>query len=479
MMFLYKKNMNYHLLINLLFLLFLFSEYVIFLILNEFHLKFIESQLLIVFLYSMFSMRKLTSNWLSIYVMFLSFTGLFLFVRPFFHLFGWSDAISGYGEAEWNSINLNFAFNQKTFVKINFILLFSILSMNIGFLLGFKKYISTNFNQSALYFHIKIFNVKIAYLIYFIGLFSFLIKVYLYVLVLRDNGYFYLYSGKYTLPLLVRIFDDFFYIGYLLIMMNMPIRKRGYLISLMTVVIYSTSLLTGMRGEFFTVFFSIIFLLSLMYKWKIGLFYILIFGFLLILLGQSVLMIKFSNVTYDFTQIFDLLKVFLYSQGVSILVLGYVIEFSDLFVDVYQGFRYFISPFVSIFLTLTGQKQSRELSDPTVEYNLSDQLSYFIDIDKYRAGGGYGSGYIVELFAFGGDIIFVIVGCLLLGYFISYLSYKFVYKKYGLFILMMLLPILFWLPRASIMSLGKRYLFAILIIFCLTVLYQSIRIKRK
>ncbi len=333
-------------------------------------------------------------------------------------------------------------------IKINFVLAFTLLSMNLGYLLGFRKYMTTASSKNLFFSYAKIFNIKIAYFFYFFGLAGFFSKVFLYVKLLANYGYFYLYSGNYTLPLFVRISDDFFYIGYLMIMMNLPTKKEGYIISFITIILYSSSLLTGMRGEFFTVFFSIIFLLSLIYKWRIGLLPIVFFGVLLMLLGQSILIIKFSNVSYDFSQIFDLVNVFLYSQGVSVLVLGYVIEFSEMFVGFYKGFRYLIAPFVNIFLTVTGQKLPRHLSDPTLEYNLSDQICYFIDIERYMSGGGYGSSYVVEFFAFGGDVIFVILGCLLLGYFISYLSHKFIYKKYGLFIVMMIMPILFWLPRS-------------------------------
>ncbi len=478
MMFLSEKKVTYHLFINILFLIFLILEYFLFLLFNEFDLKLIEAQLLIIFVYSIFSTRIISNSWLSVYVIFLALTCLFLFSRPFLHLWGFTDSTVGYNEAQWYAENQNFSFKNSTLIKINFVFIFAILSLNLGYLLGFKKYGIRNISKKLSLSHAKIFNIQMAYFFYFVGLLGFLAKVYLYVQLLRNHGYFYLYSGNYTLPPLVRISDDFFYIGYLMIMMNFPSKKRGYFISAVTVILYATSLLTGMRGEFFTVLLSVIFLLSLIYKWRIGLFSIIFFGILLMLLGQSILMIKFSNVSYEINQLIDLIRIFIYSQGVSVLVLGYVIEFSDMFTGFYQGVRYFMSPFVSIFLVVTGQKQPRDVSNPTVEYNLSDQISYFIDIDRYRNGGGYGSGYIVELFAFGGDVIFVVLGCLFLGYLISFLSYQLIYKKYGLFIVMMIMPVLFWLPRSSIMTLGKRYLFSILIIICLTMVYNFIKTKK-
>ena len=197
------------------------------------------------------------------------------------------------------------------------------------------------------------------------------------------------------------------------------------------------------------------------------------------ILAQSILMIKYSHISYDDVNFLDFLSLFIHSQGVSILILGYIIEFENMFVDIYSGFRYLISSFVSMFLTLTGQQVPRTESDPNTIYDISSKLEIFLNEKAYYNGGGVGSSYIAELFALGGDVFLLSAGAFLLGFFIVYLSKKLIYQKYGLFITMIILPMLFWLPRSSIAILGKRYMFAIILILFFTIIYKLLKKKGK
>lgn len=471
-----EKQIRNNLFINSIVTFIISIEYIFFLLSGDFFLKLIEAQLFIIFLYSVISTYKLTKNWLDLYIIFLVLTFLFMLSRPFLHLFDLVDFIN-YNEQQWYKNSDNFYFSDFTMVKINFILIYSLLFLNIGYLIGYKKYFKIATYKTLKDSFSKIFNKKIAYLFFILGAGAFLIKVIIYINLLHNYGYFYLYSGNYTLPFLIRAFDDFLYIGYILILINIPPKKEAYILSTIFILLYGSMLLTGMRGEFFVSFFAMLWLLSTLYNWKVKLYKIILGGFGLMILAQSILMIKYSYISYDDVNFLDFLSLFIHSQGVSILILGYIIEFEDMFVDIYSGFRYLIAPFVSMFLTLTGQQVPRTESDPNTIYDISSKLEIFLNQDAYYTGGGTGSSYIVELFALGGDVILLSVGAFLLGFFIVYLSKKLIYQKYGLFITMIILPMLFWLPRSSIAVLGKRYIFAIILILFFIFIYKLLKKK--
>jgi hypothetical protein len=470
------KKINNNININILLSLIISIEYLSFLFLNEFYLRFIEAQLMIVFLYSIISIFTITKKWIDMYMIFLVLTFLFMLSRPYMHLFGLVDFVN-YNEQQWYKASDNFTFSAFTMIKINFVLLYSLIALNIGYLVGYKKYYKISFMKSIKDGFVKIFNKKISYLFFIIGASAFLIKVILYIKLLNQYGYFYLYSGNYTLPFLIRVLDDFLYIGYVLILVGVPSKKEAYILSVIFILLYASMLLTGMRGEFFVSFFAMIWLLSTLYDWQIKLYKIILTGLGLILLAQSILMIKYSYISYEDVNFFDLINLFIFSQGVSVLILGYVIEFSDIFIDIYSGFRYLIAPFVSMFYTLTGQQVPRTLSDPDTIYDISSKLEFFLNPQAYYSGGGTGSSYIVEFFTLGGDVILLFIGTFFIGFFIAYLSKKLIYQKYGLFITMIILQMLFWLPRSSIAILGKRYIFAIILIIFFTFIYKLLKKK--
>ncbi len=482
-MFLYKKKILFVLSVNFIFLLYLLSEYIVLLLMNDFYLKLIELELLIVFIFSLFSIYYLVKDWFDLYIIFLGMLLIFLFARPFIHLFGLLP-MNNYNEGEWYRVKENFNFSNYTMIKINFILLFSLVFLNLGYLIGLLKYRKFSFfekslKKSLLYIKkSKYLNKKIGYMFFYIGLIAFVIKVILYVEILHMYGYFYLYSGNYTLPYVVRILDDFFYIGYYLIMVNFPSKREGYIVSFIFILFYSSLLLTGIRGEFFVMFLTVIWLLHFLYQWKIKLWQILLIFVILILIAQFAMAIKFSYAHIKFDLIY-LIKNFLFSQGVTILILGYFIEFHENFVDIYSGFRYIISPFVSIFYALTGQYKSRQEMIPTEIYSVGEVLEYFTDPEGYYRGAGTGSSFIAELYGLGGDIFLIAIGCFLIGFFIAYLSKRLIFKRYGLFVSLFIIPIIFWIPRGGYVQPFQKFLFGWLFVICLICIFEFFKIKGK
>ena len=473
-----KSKIDLILIINILLVIIISIEYIFFLIFEEFSLKILEFQLMLVFVYSIFSIYYLTKNWLNIYIMFLSIIFLFLLTRPLMHLLDIGSMIN-YNEYEWFKIREDFKFSDFTMNKINFILIYMLLFLNIGYLTGLRYFFKPIVNILALKMQTsKYLNIKFGYIFFFIGLVAFLIKVFLYAKILHKYGYFYLYSGNYTLPFIIRVLGNFFYIGYVIIMVNIPNKKKAYLISLIFLIFYATILFTGMRGKFFIVALSVLYILSILYNWRPKLWQNLIIGVILIILAQLTMAIKFSYISFKDFNLFNIINKFLYNQGVTILVLGYFVEFSNHFVNLYSGIRYIISPFVSLFYTLTGQYGSRLEMKPTDIYSVGDMLQYFTDPNGYYMGAGTGSSFVVELYGLGGDIIFVAFGCFLLAFIIAYLSERFIYKKYGFFIFLIILPTLFWIPRGSLLLPFQKFIFAIVLLVTFIFLYELIKVKK-
>jgi len=468
-----KRRLTILLFINIIIISTITVEYLYFMINRDFILKFIEAQLIGIFFYSVLSTYSLVKNWLDIYIMFLALIFLFLLTRPFMHLFDLVEMIN-YNEHDWFRIRDNFMFSNFTMNKVNFILIYMLLFLNIGYLIGLKKYFRPFSLKNLKLQYTKYLNPQMGYIFFIIGLFAFLIKVFLYIKLLNNFGYFYLYSGNYTLPIFVRVFDDFFYIGYVIIMINIPNKEKAYIISLIFILLYSTMLFTGMRGEFFTLVFTVIYLLSFLYQWRVKLWQIISVGMSLMILAQFTIVIKFSNVSFENIDLFDMINLFLYSQGVSILILGYFIEFSDYFVNIYSGFRYLISTFISTGYTLFGQYGNRYEMSPETIYSVSDKLQYFTSPDGYYNGAGTGSSFIAEIYGLGGDIFFVAIGSFLLTYLIAYISRKMIYQKYGFFIFLIILPILFWIARAGYIYPIKKYFFALILLFGFIFIYNLV-----
>lgn len=462
--------------INIVLIFYVLSEYIYFLYSETFFLKFIESQLILIFFFSVISTYFITKKWLDIYIMFLDMIFLFLITRPFMHLFDLVQAIN-YNETDWFRTRGNFYFSSYTMIKINFILIFTLLFMNLGYIIGLMKFnLNKNINHIP---KSKYLNRQIGYIFFIIGLIAFLGKVYSYVQILHTYGYFYLYSGNYTLPVWIRVLDDFFYVGYVIIMINKPSKKEGYLLSIIFILLYATMLLTGMRGEFFTIVLAVVWLLGFLYDWRPKLIYLVLIGLGLIILAQLTIAIKFSYVNFEDMKLFEMINIFLYSQGVSILIIGYLIEFSNYFVDIYSGFRYLISPFVTIFYTLTGQMGSRTEMLPNDIHSISDKLQFFTDPQGYYNGAGTGSTFVAELYGLGGDIILVGIGSFLLTFFMAYLTKRFIYKQYGFFITMIILPIIFWIPRASYLQPIQKFLFGYILLYGFIFVYNLIFKKRR
>lgn len=465
-----NKSLKTVLFVDLLILFFVFAQYSIFLYSDDFFFKFLQIQIFVFTIWAIYTCFKVSKSWFSLEILFIGTVILFLLSRVFLNLF-FPEIYPAYGEDKWQK---EFNYSDYTLLKINFVLLFTIVFLHIGIVVGYLLFKIKGDEQIKFS---KFFNLKIAYILFAIGAIAYVYKVLYYSYVLKNYGYFAIYSGNFNLPLLVRVLDDFFYIGFFMIMVNKPSKKVAYSLSLFFILMYSTYILTGMRAEFLLIVLTVVWLLAFLYKINVSIKTLLLLLFAIVFMSQLNIFYKY-NMSLDSVDITFLTR-FFNDQGVTLCVLGYIIEFEDFFIDsVSDGFRHIISPFVNFFLLLTGQLGGKTEYRVDTVYSIGDRLTYYLNPETYLAGGGTGSTFVAELYTLGGSIFLLGIFTILLGIAIIYLTRRVVYKQYGLFLVVTIVPAIFWMSRGAYIYGFQKYIFAWVLIVSVVFMYEMIKKKK-
>lgn len=377
----FLNNIKLTLLIDLVALLFAGIEYAVFLLSDDFYFGLLQAQLFVFTAWMVLTCYKITKNWFSIEIIFIGTIVLFLLSRIFLNLF-FPEIYPAYGEAQWLK---DHTFANTTMLKVKFILLFALISLHIGFFTGYAIFRNNPDKEKIKYS--KVFGSKLIYVFLAAGLIAYAYKVYFYYNVLSQYGYFAIYDGNHILPLWVRILDDFLYLAFFIILANKPSKKVAYSLSFAFILIYFTYALTGMRAEFMLLLLATLWLLAFLYDWNVKIKYVALLMLGIVFFSNITLALK-SNVGAENT-IFTSFASFFYSQGVSLLVIGYIVEFENMFISsVTDGIRYVASPFVSKFLFFTGQEAPRSAEEADFVHSISDKLEFFLNPESYLAGGG-------------------------------------------------------------------------------------------
>jgi hypothetical protein cdivTM_06027 len=164
---------------------------------------------------------------------------------------------------------------------------------------------------------------------------------------------------------------------------------------------------------------------------------------------------------------------FLFSQGVSYLVLGYTINFKHNIVG-HGSYPYILQGLLGF------QPQSLETLETT--NSLADRLTYYLNSGAYLKGEGIGSNYIAEMYDLG--YIWLIIISILLG--IAIIKYeKYVVKnRFLLLTSYYFIPNLFYIPRGSFFGEGLIKNMAMLIavyvlVFSFDYMYRKIEEKKE
>jgi len=134
---------------------------------------------------------------------------------------------------------------------------------------------------------------------------------------------------------------------------------------------------------------------------------------------------------------------FLFSQGVSYLVLGYTIDLKSKIVGA-GSYPYILQGIFGF------KPQSAEALNTT--NSLADKLTYALNPVAYMKGEGIGSNYIAEMYDLG--YVWIIVISILLGYMIIKYEKYVVRNRFLLLTSYYFIPNLFYIPRGSFFGEG-------------------------
>lgn len=431
------------------------------------NLKFVETLTIVIFGINLYFVINTEKNLISLMVLFLMCIFIFNNSRILLRVFG---IIENYNAGQWFYGRRDYQFVDITLKELCIITNLFYISLTLGYLFC-KKYIK----EKIVKYSYRRIDKKIGYMLFGMGSIATFLKVALYLKIMNRYGYMYLFSGNYTLPLPIRILDDFLYIGYVIILSNKIALKKILKITVAFLILNGSILLVGFRGQFFTMLLAVVWGIVRVYDLKIKGYKIGISGLIILISAQLSNIFKYKDSLSDFSIIAILNKVF-YSQGVTILITGYLIEFKDKFMSYELGIKYLFSPIVNTYLAITGNELPRHLMSEKNLYSISDTLSYFLDISSFNNGGGVGSNPIAEFYSFNGNIVIFIILSLLLGIYLFWIDKRMFTSKYGVFKVMMLAPWVFWTARAAVVGLVIKNIYIIVLLKLLLIL-QS-RLKR-
>ena len=225
-------------------------------------------------------------------------------------------------------------------------------------------------------------------------------------------------------------------IGFLIFLISVPPKKKFVFISSLYLMIKLLDSFKGARAIFLTQLLFVLWYYAKVYGVRIKTqtmaklvgFTILFSQILVSVRSKKVFSLDLINGVYNF----------LFSQGVSYLVLGYTVAMKGQIVG-QTSYPYILQGIFGF------KPQSMETLATT--NSLADKLTYLLDPKAYLLGEGIGSNYIAELYDLG--IIWLIIISIILG--ITIIKYEKYVVKYR-FLLMTsyyFIPNLFYIPRGS------------------------------
>lgn len=338
-----------------------------------------------------------------------------------------------------------YTFGNETIKNVLSLFGCSLCSCIIGYLLNRKKnsnnitYICDKTDKKILQI------VKILVLLCIPGL----IYKFVYELIqIRTYGYLSLYMDFTPAPFFARASWGAFNILFPFLFMFIPSKEQFRRYVIFFFLISSVSFLKGTRSTLLApVLFFVWYYYALYSNKDVSIRKIFVIVLLIALVANVMLLFRGDNGSLDI-DIFNLFVLLFSTQGVTYVLVGNYLDYSGSFLN--QSHWYILFPIVStfnwFFNPLYKEGQSVELVQHTL--SLDDQIMYSIAPDLYLKGAGYGSSYIAELYALGA-LPSVILGSLVLGYFIRCFEVKCLSSKYYLYFSWFFIPHLVWMSRSS------------------------------
>jgi hypothetical protein len=408
----------------------------------------IERVLLVVFANIFVLAYTKTRNFFSLYVLFLISFFIFNLGLVLFNVFAGGNF--GYTESIWLK---GHSFSSEIKAKFLVVTMIAIQCIHLGAMVGYDKYKSKDkiYVPSSM----LLSGLSISKIILFFGLCSFVIKIVLYLKVMMAYGYNQIYS--YNLPLFIKATDDFFYIGFVFIIASKPPREMAKKLSIIYVLLSASYLFIGFRGPFFTSLMTVLWAYSFLYSYRPNITKIFFVGVLTVVTSQIVLITRYDIGMIEQMNMLSFLNFFM-QQGISINILGFLIDFQDEFTGFVNGFHHVFAPIKTQLMYVLGYDLHRSIDTPSLTGLLSHELSFYFNPTNYLSYGGVGSNFIAELYSFNNILIFIL-GSFMYGFLLSYLSENVARKAYGVALVMTMLPRVLFSPRDNFLGFVQPVIF--------------------
>ena len=389
------------------------------------------------------------SKTINLFLLFQSSLCFFILNRIFFDIF-YSNRILQYGTFGRGELSVDTKYELILYLIIAQIFLF------VG-------YISSNlFKLNNLEEDKKDYNLLIyGLIVFFISAPIYFYKSYLKYQVVMKSGYLSIHTGIETAieyPIWTFGVGILLEAAFCFIIASRPSFKIFFLVF---IIFFSLKYFDSMRGQRVLVAIPIVFFVWYVIKNHLMKFNLK--SIILCFLSFIISIYIFTNVRNikSLDQI-NLNKIslakstnFLYGQSVSILVLGYMIEFKNEFRN--DDYPYILHKAYMLFNEWEGQSQK------TIDTlnSLSDELAYFLNKNLYLKGRGIGSSFLGDFYDLG--FLGYIFSCFITGMLIYLFE-----KYYSSFKIIRLLSFYFvgqtlWMARAETFYFFKNIIFLILI----------------
>lgn len=393
-------------------------------------MKFLEYMLMGIYIYT-FCTAKIYLNWLNSYMIFLYTMFLFNFSRVFLDLVN-------YREFGWATKFANYYFFYDVRHEILNIFIIVMLFTHLGFIIGILKDERKDIDSKTSLSNNSIYE-KLGMVLFFLSSPALAYKMFIQLRIILRTGYEAYYTGvlqKVDYPFFTKGSGTLMTIGFLIFLMSIPSKRKFLTVSSIYLMVKLLDSFKGARAIFLTQLLFIMWYYTKVYGIKIRI--------------QS--MVKLMGFTVVFSQLlvsirsrklfsFDLINSiynFLFSQGVSYLVLGYTIDFKDKIVG--EGSYPYI--FQGIFGFRAQSLETLESSN-----SIADKLTYMLSPSAYLRGEGIGSNYMAEMYDLG--YFWIVLISILLGIIIvKYEKYS-VKNRFLLLTTYYFIPNLFYMPRGS------------------------------
>ena len=283
--------------------------------------------------------------------------------------------------------------------------------------------------------------------------------------VFKTYGYLILFMDFPPAPFFARISWGGFNILFPLLFMFSPNKKEYKKYVIFYFLVSIASFLKGSRTTLLAPILFFVWYYFALYNAKdISLKKILLWVIVVAIIANTMLLVRGTEEVE--LSVFVLLFLLLKTQGVTYVFLGNYLDYANTFV--HQSCWYIMYPLVSTYhwfcTPIYRQGQSVELVEHTL--SLDDQLMYSVAPDLYLQGVGYGSSYIAELHALGGNLG-VVVGSFFLGCAIKWFERNYQNSKMLLYFSWFAIPYLIRLSRDNFIPNFFMFIVGVFVYFLL------------